>query len=298
MERSRVPVAAGRRHSVAVLPSGTVLAVGNNKAGECNVERWAEVVAVAAGNVHTATNTGRSHTVGLCLDGSVLATGWNDDQQCDVARWQEVVAIAAGWRRTLGLLADGTVLATGRTAEGACDVQQWREIVVVSCGDWHSVGIRADGSATAVGNNQRGQCAVDRWRGLSSITAGYLHTVGLSRDTFRLLSRAPPSGDAVSLSTADPGKPVVALPDHGKAASSSHVPALLTGCAGKREWSWVPRTDEPSRPARARCPGCPGDRPGPARRGADCSSPRRAEPRVASDRDRGGARRGAGSRPG
>ncbi|MET7920058.1 RCC1 domain-containing protein [Streptomyces avermitilis] len=103
-------LAAGRRHSVARRWGGTVLAAGNTAAAECRVEGWEDVVAVAAGNVHTATNTGRSHTVGLRSDGTVLATGWNGDGQCDVAGWRGITAVAAGWRRTLGLLASGRVL--------------------------------------------------------------------------------------------------------------------------------------------------------------------------------------------
>lgn len=58
-------LAAGRRHSVGRRWDGAVLAVGNTAAAECRVERWEDVVAVTAGNVHTARDTGRSHTVGL-----------------------------------------------------------------------------------------------------------------------------------------------------------------------------------------------------------------------------------------
>src|SRR5690349_8884312 len=117
MLASTPALAAGRRHSVGRRSDGTVVAVGNNAAGECRVGRWTAVVTVAAGNVHTAPNTGRSHTVGLRSDGTVLATGWNGDGQCDVAGWRNVAAVAAGWRRTLGLVADGTVLAAGRNSE-------------------------------------------------------------------------------------------------------------------------------------------------------------------------------------
>ncbi|MCQ9368215.1 hypothetical protein NQ036_08170 [Brevibacterium sp. 91QC2O2] len=54
---------------------GTVVAVGDNRAGECAVDQWTDIVSVAAGNVHTAVNTGKSHTIGLRADGTVLATG-------------------------------------------------------------------------------------------------------------------------------------------------------------------------------------------------------------------------------
>ncbi len=71
-------------------------------AGECHVAAWTDIVAVAAGNVHSFSNTGRSHTVGLTRGGTVIATGWNGDGQCDLTGWTEVGGIAAGWRRTLG----------------------------------------------------------------------------------------------------------------------------------------------------------------------------------------------------
>ena len=72
-------IAAGRRHSLGLRADGTVVAAGTGTSGECRVEHWAHVVAVAAGNVHTASNTGRSHSVGLRVDGTVMATGWNGD---------------------------------------------------------------------------------------------------------------------------------------------------------------------------------------------------------------------------
>ena len=91
--RAVAPVlAAGRRHSVGLRRDGTVVAVGDWSAGECDVGTWTDVVAVAAGNVHAAANTGRSHTVGLRSDGTVLATGWNGDDQCDVAGWRDTSA--------------------------------------------------------------------------------------------------------------------------------------------------------------------------------------------------------------
>ena len=144
-----------------VQPVGRIRPVrGNGAAGECDVLGWADIIAVAAGNVHTATNTGRSHTVGLRSDGTVLATGWDGDGQCQVVAWRQVTTIAAGRRRTVGFCADGTALAVGRTAERQCEVGTWREVVAIAAGDWHTVGVTADGTAVAAGNNRRGQCDV------------------------------------------------------------------------------------------------------------------------------------------
>jgi alpha-tubulin suppressor-like RCC1 family protein len=79
-------IAAGHRHTVAIKSGGTVVAVGDNGKGQCAVDDWRNIIAVAAGNVHMATNTGNSHTVGLKSDGTVVAVGDNDYGQCDVSR--------------------------------------------------------------------------------------------------------------------------------------------------------------------------------------------------------------------
>ena len=54
---------------------GTVVAVGYNEYGQCDVDDWTDIVQVAAGYIHT---------VGLRSDGTVVAVGYNDDGQCDV----------------------------------------------------------------------------------------------------------------------------------------------------------------------------------------------------------------------
>ena len=41
-------IAAGRGHTVALKSDGTVVAVGRNKEGECNVSSWCDIEAVAA----------------------------------------------------------------------------------------------------------------------------------------------------------------------------------------------------------------------------------------------------------
>ena len=131
------------------------------------MSQWRDVVAVAAGNVHAASNTGRSHTLGLRSDGTVLACGWNAQGQCHVQDWHGVVAVAAGWRFSTGLRGDGTLVTTGRDTEGQRQ------------GDWHTVANRADGSVCAAGSNAAGQCEVHDWHRVRAVSAGYLHTIGL-----------------------------------------------------------------------------------------------------------------------
>jgi alpha-tubulin suppressor-like RCC1 family protein len=105
--RPKYAIAAGRRHTVGLKADGRVIAVGDNKYGQCDVNDWGDMAAVAAGNVHMATNTGNAHTIGLKADGTVAAVGWNKHDQCDVNDWCDIVAVAAGWCRSIGLKADG-----------------------------------------------------------------------------------------------------------------------------------------------------------------------------------------------
>ena len=74
-------VAAGSCHAVGLKADGTVVAVGSNDYGQCDVSDWSGIVAVFAGD---------DYTVGLKADGTVVAVGLNDFGQCDVSDWQNI----------------------------------------------------------------------------------------------------------------------------------------------------------------------------------------------------------------
>ncbi len=168
-----VAVAAGAWYTVGLRADGTVAAVGDNEYGQCDVSGWTDIVAVAAG---------AWYTVGLRADGTVAAVGWNEDGQCDVSGWTDIVAIAAGEQHTVGLKADGTVVAVGWNKYGQCDVSGWTDIVAVAAGYKHTVGLRADGTVVAVGENEDGQCDVSGWTDIVAVAAGDWPTVGLRAD--------------------------------------------------------------------------------------------------------------------
>ena len=106
-------------HFVALKPNGTVLAVGDNSNGQCDVSPengWTDIVAIAAG---------LNFTVGLKKDGTVITTPQEDYAAYPMSQWEDIVAISAGTGVTLGLKVDGTVVAAGYNDYGQLLVDSW-----------------------------------------------------------------------------------------------------------------------------------------------------------------------------
>ena len=97
-------IAAGNYHTVGLKSDGTVLTVGDNSDGQCNVSNWKDIVSISVGSVNTA---------GLKSDGTIVAVGDNKYGQCDVSGWRDIDAISSGIYYTVGLKSDGTVVAVG-----------------------------------------------------------------------------------------------------------------------------------------------------------------------------------------
>jgi len=175
-----IKVAAGEFHTVGVKSDGTVVAVGDNSNGQCDVGNWTDITQVAAA-------AGGYHTVGVKSDGTVVAVGFNDYEQCEVGNWTDITQVAAGggaWgaSHTVGVKSDGTVVAVGSNWNGQCDVGGWTDITQVTAGVSHTVGLKSDGTVVAVGYNDDGQCDVGGWTDIVQVAAGDAHTVGLKSD--------------------------------------------------------------------------------------------------------------------
>ena len=208
---SKESLAAGSSHTVGLKSDGTVVAVGSNDCGKCNMSDWATIVAVSAGDAHTvglkadgtvvavgsnnygrcnvsdwtniaAVSAGSSHTVGMKNDGTVVTVGSNTYGQCNVSGWMDIVAVSAGTGYTVGLKANGTVVAVGYNDDGRCNVSSWTDIAAVSAGSTHTVGLKADGTAVAAGDNTYGQCDLRGWTDIIAVSAGVGYTVGLKAD--------------------------------------------------------------------------------------------------------------------
>ena len=181
-------IAVSDWHTVGLKSDGTVVAVGENDYGQCDVGNWTDIVNVAVGEYHT---------VGLKADGTVVATGctnyepspslpipWVNVQggQCNVSAWRDITQVAGGVYHTVGLKADGTVVAVGLNDYGQCDVGNWTNIVQVAAGGWHTVGLKRDRTVVAMGGDYFWQLNVDGWLDIVQVAADDYHTVGLKSD--------------------------------------------------------------------------------------------------------------------
>ncbi len=160
-------------HTVGLKNDGTVVAIGDDHYGQCEVESWNDITAISVGN---------KHTIGLKKDKTVVAVGDSHLGQCDVKSWNNIIAISAGTSYTIGLREDGTVVATGYNPYGQCDVEDWNDIIAVYTGDYHTVGLKEDGTVVATGYNDYGQCDVKNWNNIIAVSVGASHTVGLKND--------------------------------------------------------------------------------------------------------------------
>lgn len=109
-------------HTVALRQDHTVVAVGDNNSGQCNVEEWEDIISISAG---------ANHTVGLRQGGTVVTTqDKNSDSYKEISSWNDIVAISAGYHFTLGLKSDGTIVGAGYDKDGQRNTNSWSEIAI------------------------------------------------------------------------------------------------------------------------------------------------------------------------
>ena len=216
----RDTLVAAEKHTVGVTEDGTVVAVGDNTNGVCNVGEWTDIIAVDAATNYTvglkadgtavfaglstiwyapdlsqwkdivavSTDSYGRNILGLKMDGTVIVSGTVSDQEQTVQTWTDIVAICSStFSDITGLKSDGTVVTTN--ADWTAEVADWSDIVAISSSKRHIVGLKADGTVVAVGDNRNGQCNVEDWTGIIAIDAnttdvnnGTSGTVGLKAD--------------------------------------------------------------------------------------------------------------------
>ena len=150
-----VAISAEDGHFVGLKSDGTVVAVGKNNYGQCDVEEWRDIVEIA---------TGKNHTVGLKADGTVEITGSSKESHSEVGKWRDIVSVAARDSQTIGLKADGTVVAgLYGLGDETNDVAGWKDIVAIEAGYKNVLGLKSDGTVVAAGSNENGELNVTGW---------------------------------------------------------------------------------------------------------------------------------------
>jgi len=204
-------ISAGSTHTVGLRKDSTVVAVGENDDGQCDVESWRDIVAIFASDCHTVglrlngtvvavggssyyfydisdvekwrdihtIAVGLVHVVGIKKSNTVVTVGHNGNGQCGTEDWRDIVAISLGACHTVGLKTDGTVVAVGSNNKGQCDVYDWHNIVAISASSGHTIGLKSNGTVIAVGSNEYEQCNVENWCAIVAISTNNAHTVGL-----------------------------------------------------------------------------------------------------------------------
>ena len=168
-DKLKTRIATGSEHSVGLKADGTVVAVGHNEYGQCNVQDWTDIIAISAGGFHT---------VGLKANGTVVATGLGSNGECDVSDWANIIAISAGNDHTVGLKSDGTIVVAG-DEDGELDFSNWTNITAIAAGYFDTYGVKSDG--TVVTTNKYETEKVGSWTNIKDISA-YMHVIALSND--------------------------------------------------------------------------------------------------------------------
>jgi alpha-tubulin suppressor-like RCC1 family protein len=180
-------VAAGHRHTCALMETGGVKCWGENASGgvgdgtTINRNTPVDVPGLAAGV--KAVEAGAGHTCALMQDGSVKCWGWNPNGQLgngttinnllpgDVGGLPGPVrAIAAGDQHTCALLENGSIACWGANASGQLGdgsrVRSGTPVVVgglssavkqISAGGAHTCALLEDGAVKCWGDDQSGQ---------------------------------------------------------------------------------------------------------------------------------------------
>lgn len=178
---------AGVRNSLAIMKDGSVVAVGGNNEGQCEVGEWKNIVSIDAYGCFS---------VGLTATGEVKLAGIYDGKDVDISTWTSVVDVAVGERFVVGLKEDGTVIADGHNGNQQLAVSEWKDVISIDAGWSFTVALTADKQLLYAGtdNGQREAFLKDKdeWIDVVNIAAsgggsghkarGNGHTVGLKED--------------------------------------------------------------------------------------------------------------------
>ena len=114
--------------------------------GQSDVDRWRNIIAIAAGEYYTA---------GLKADGTVVTTQYKGYERevekyrrkINTKAWRDVVAVSVGPYHVTGLKSDGSAVTTEAIYYSSGDgVSSWTDIVAIDAGEYCTIGLKPDGS--------------------------------------------------------------------------------------------------------------------------------------------------------
>lgn len=215
-------IAAGGRHSLALIANETVLAWGSDEFLQLGEEGNASSVPVLVKGLTgvKAIAAGSEHSLALLANGTVMAWGENEYGQLGDGNTKEsgpvlvkgltgVKAISAGATFSLALLSNGTVMAWGDNEEGELGdgkagssttpvaVKALKNVSAISAGGNFALALLADGTVESWGSNGFGQLGgegneeeagsnvpvpVNGLSGVAQVAAGAHHALALLSD--------------------------------------------------------------------------------------------------------------------
>ncbi len=258
-EAGFIACAAASDHAVALTRDGLVLAVGDNRFGQCDTQRFGVLFESfdefsadrRASNLRVAADEktyqirlteanryqkrllcGKRFTACITADGRVLASaGFGASKH-----WSRVRALACGNAHLVALHEGGRVSADGNDTEGCTAVSAWQGIKSIAAGKYHTLGVTEDGRVLFCGRNDHGQGDVTDWSGIRKVFAADTYTVGLGYDgSIRVAGQPPFKPDEMY----DTRRSPIDL-----AVTSTHM-AVLYGDGTVRTTRLVPASQKP-----------------------------------------------------
>lgn len=173
-------ISLGKSHVAVIKDDGTVVAVGKNDKGQCNVSGWTDIVQIVCED---------DTTYGLTKNGYVYVTGDGFRGQTKARNWKNIKQIAAGGELLLGIDRTGKMYSTagGPTPNDTVQsIMSWTEVDKIFGCEGNIVAVKKDGSCVSASYNYYGRTDSSFGGSVSHIKAPIDVSVGRTSEGFIL----------------------------------------------------------------------------------------------------------------